>query len=32
VAVAGDPPLARLRTHLLAAAEALDEAEGGGVG
>jgi hypothetical protein len=33
VAAAGEEgPLARLRTHLLAAAEALDEAEGGGVG
>lgn len=33
VAAAGEEgPLARIRTHLLAAAEALDEAEGGGVG
>jgi hypothetical protein len=33
VTAAGEEgPLARLRTHLLAAAEALEEAEGGGVG
>jgi hypothetical protein len=33
VTAAGEEgPLARIRTHLLAAAEALDEAEGGGVG
>jgi hypothetical protein len=33
VTAAGEEvPLARIRTHLLAAAEALDESEGGGVG